>query len=100
MTTKTRWRPSRRSLRTRCDLVATVVALERSAAPVVYLDVLVDDGTGTLSCRFFGRPSILGVAVGTRLHVQGRLTRPIGRECLLNPDYELVDTTLASGASS
>jgi hypothetical protein len=81
----------RASVRVRCNVVGAVVALEVATRPVTFLDVVVDDGTGLLCCRFFGRQAIAGVDVGRRIRVEGRVVRNIGRECLLNPVYEFVD---------
>jgi RecG-like helicase len=86
--------------RQRCELVATVVAIEAHERPSLVLDVIVDDGTGTLRCTFFGRQAIPGLDVGRRVAVAGRLVRYRNRRCLLNPAYELLDGDSSTATSS
>ena len=78
-------------LRDDCDVVAVVVSIEATAHPIRLVDVVVDDGTATLCCRFFGRCEIPGVELGRWLRVAGVITLHVGRACLLNPVYELCD---------
>ena len=78
-------------LRSWCDVTASIVAVIAEERPIRLLDVVVDDGTGRLCCRFFGRTSIPGISCGCRLRVTGRMALHIGRQCLLNPAYELLD---------
>jgi hypothetical protein len=49
---------------------------------------LVDD-TGTISVVFFGRRSIPGIEVGTRMTVEGMIGEHRGRLALINPAYRL-----------
>jgi hypothetical protein len=59
-----------------------------AAAPSIEA-VLVDD-SGALSAVFFGRRSIPGVSVGSRMRVEGMAGESRGRLALLNPTYELL----------
>ena len=78
------------ALRSRCDVSGVVASLGRAAGSTVALDIVVADGTGRLLCHFFGRDTIPGVVVGSRVRVSGRLVTYRSRRCLLNPAYELV----------
>jgi hypothetical protein len=62
-----------------------------AAAPSIEA-VLVDD-SGALSAVFFGRRSIPGVSVGSRMRVEGMAGESRGRLALLNPTYELLGPT-------
>jgi hypothetical protein len=84
------------TLRQRVDVSASIVTLEPIVCPIRHLDVIIDDGTGRLRCRFFGRLAIPGVSLGRRLHVEGRVTSHLGRACVCNPDYELLGDAVSS----
>jgi hypothetical protein len=88
------------SLRSPCTIEGQVVAVCSSPGRPFDLDVLVQDGTGTLLCQFTGRRALPGVALGTRLRVDGTLVGFRSRRCLLNPSYELLGADGAGDASS
>ena len=54
------------------------------------LELVVDDGTGALSAVFLGRRSLGGVAVGTKLVIEGTVGLHRNRLAVLNPTYELL----------
>jgi hypothetical protein len=56
-------------------------------APV--LELVLDDGTGSVSVVFLGRRSLAGVDAGTRMVVEGTVGLHHNRLALLNPSYEL-----------
>ncbi|MBA2625506.1 MAG: OB-fold nucleic acid binding domain-containing protein [Acidimicrobiia bacterium] len=67
-----------------------------AAAPSIEC-VLVDD-TGALSAVFFGRRTIPGLDVGSRVQVEGMAGESKGRLAILNPTYELLlSNTKATG---
>jgi hypothetical protein len=86
--------------RRRVDVVATVRSIEPVERPIRYVDVIVDDGTARLCCRFFGHRSIPGIEPGRHVRVAGRVTLHLGRECVCNPAYELVEPPTAGGVAS
>jgi hypothetical protein len=88
------------ALRARGDLVAAVRSVGPAPGPTVALDVVLDDGTGTLLCYFAGRTALPGVTEGRLLWVAGRLVTFRSRRCLLNPVYGFVDAGAATGDSS
>jgi amino acid transporter len=57
-------------------------------APTLELEL--DDGTGGLSAVFLGRRQLPGVAVGTRMVVEGTVGLHRQRLAVLNPTYELL----------
>jgi len=82
-------------VRARCEIVGRVVTVAAAPGRLEALDVVVDDGSGTLLCHFQGRRSIPGVLGGTWLRVDGTLVIYRARACLLNPSYEFVDADSA-----
>jgi hypothetical protein len=84
--------------RRRCDLVAVVTGLSAADGEGPGCDVRVDDGTGALTCRFFGRRSLPGVVLGRALHLAGRVVATRSGLVLLNPRYELVDDGSATSS--
>jgi OB-fold nucleic acid binding domain len=82
------------------QLTGRVTSLSARDTPVVHLDVVVEDPTGSVRCTFFGRRGIPGVTRGTRLRVEGRLVIYQGRRCLLNPAYELLSATCTAPVAS
>jgi RecG-like helicase len=54
------------------------------------LEALVSDGTGEVTVVFMGRRSIPGLALGTRVVVEGALGDVRGRRRIVNPRFELV----------
>jgi hypothetical protein len=88
------------TLRSRVDVAARIVSLTANERPIRYVDVVVDDGTGRLRCRFFGRAMVGGFEKGRGLRVSGRITLHLGCECVCNPLYELLDAPEDGVASS
>jgi OB-fold nucleic acid binding domain len=88
------------TLRSRLDVVGRIVSIDRTVRPIRFLDVLVDDGTGQLRCRFFARDAIPGITEGGWVRIRGRLTLHLGRDCICNPDYELRDPPATTGVAS
>ena len=72
------------TLRRRVAVTAVVVSVAPTWRPIGYVDVVVDDGTGQLCCRFFGRPAIRGLERGSRVRVTGRVTLHLGKVCVLS----------------
>jgi amino acid transporter len=54
------------------------------------LECVIEDGTGTMSIVFLGRPKIGGIEVGTHLRVHGVAGQHRGRLAILNPTYQLL----------
>ncbi|MCW2936201.1 MAG: amino acid/polyamine/organocation transporter, superfamily, partial [Actinomycetia bacterium] len=50
----------------------------------------VDDDTGALIARFYGRTGIPGVGPGTRVRLEGKVSLRSGGPVMTNPAYELV----------
>jgi hypothetical protein len=88
------------TLRGRVDVTGRIVAIEPTERPIRFVDVVVDDGTGRLRCRFFGRAMIGGFELGREARVVGRLTLHLGRECVCNPGYELRRDPGSAGVAS
>jgi len=88
------------ALRDRVDVAASITSFEPCLQPIRYVDVIVDDGTGELRCRFFGRHSIGGFEVGQRVRVTGRVMLHLGCVCVCNPTYELCDPPDRDGVAS
>ncbi len=57
-------------------------------APV--LELVLDDGTATMSAVFLGRRSLGGVPIGQRLLIEGTVSLHQNRLAVLNPRYELL----------
>lgn len=53
------------------------------------LEVVVGDGTGTVTAVFLGRDAIAGINPGTRLEIEGLIVSGDGRLETLNPVYTL-----------
>jgi RecG-like helicase len=53
------------------------------------LEVVLSDGTGDLVARWLGRRSIRGLALGSRLVVDGVLGVEQGQRRIVNPTFEL-----------
>jgi hypothetical protein len=54
------------------------------------LEVVLWDGTGDLSARWLGRRKIRGLALGSRLMVEGVAGRDHGTLRMVNPTFEFV----------
>ena len=56
-------------------------------------EAVLGDATGSVVLVFLGRPSIPGLATGTRLVARGTARRHSGRTEILNPLYELISSS-------
>lgn len=54
------------------------------------LEALLSDGTGDVVVRWMGRRSIDGLALGSRMVVEGVLGRDRERLIMVNPTFEFV----------
>lgn len=63
------------------------------------LDVLLDDGTGTITVRWSGRDAIPGVRAGARLRVEGTVAELHGQLVIFNPLYRFCDAQDGSSVS-
>jgi RecG-like helicase len=52
------------------------------------LSVVISDGTGLLTARWLGRRKIPGLALGSRVVVQGVLGEQQGQRQMVNPTFE------------
>lgn len=52
------------------------------------LEVLLTDGTGEIRVRWMGRRSIPGLALGSRVVVEGMVAEERGRRRMVNPRFE------------
>ena len=52
------------------------------------LSVVLSDGTGTLTARWLGRRKIPGLALGSRLVVEGVMGDQGGQRQMVNPTFE------------
>jgi hypothetical protein len=62
----------------------------RPLADIPSLEVVLSDGTGSLSVVFHGRRHIEGVGIGTTMRVEGTAIDHHGRLAILNPHYTLL----------
>jgi hypothetical protein len=69
--------------------IASVAAFER---PWVRTDAVLEDGTGVLVLRFFGRAAVLGLAVKSHVVVEGTPAFVRGVLVMRNPVYSFVGT--------
>ncbi len=74
-------------LRKRNTVRGQVVSLTAFERPWVRTDAVLDDGTGTLVLRFFGRPGVAGLVTGSRIVAQGTPGRVDGTIVMINPVY-------------
>jgi amino acid transporter len=54
------------------------------------LELVLDDGTGTLSVVFLGRRALAGVGIGTHLEATGTVGLHKARLAILNPEYRIL----------
>jgi hypothetical protein len=64
--------------------ITSVAHCER---PWVRTDAVLDDGTGTLVLRFFGRAAVPGLVSARRVVAQGTPGRADGTVVMINPLY-------------
>lgn len=78
-------------LRRRVKLVGMVRRITvRPVGGFETLGAVISDGTGEVSVRWMGRRAIDGLALGSRLQVEGVLGQEQGRLVMVNPIYEFV----------
>lgn len=68
--------------------ISTVTLSPRNGAP--WLQVVMDDGSGTVNLVWMGRHAIPGVVAGAQVIVEGRISCVDGERRIYNPKYELV----------
>ncbi|WP_028708355.1 OB-fold nucleic acid binding domain-containing protein [Propionicicella superfundia] len=68
--------------------ITSVTLAPRKGAP--WLQVVMEDGSGTVTLVWMGRHAIPGVAAGTEIVVEGRISCVDGERRVYNPKYELV----------
>jgi hypothetical protein len=78
--------------RTRTVVVGQVASVTAHVRPWKRVDVILGDGTGTITLRFLGRTEIPGMSEGRTVRAEG--TAGLERQLLtmLNPVYELTPT--------
>jgi hypothetical protein len=76
--------------RRRTSLSGRVISVSPFVRPWARLDVVMGDGTGTVTLRFLGRTAVPGLSPGRQIGVEG--TPAIVRQLLviLNPLYEFI----------
>jgi hypothetical protein len=76
--------------RRRTTLAGRVISVSPFVRPWVRVDVVVGDGSGTVTLRFMGRTAVPGMSAGRQIRVEG--TPAIVRHVLtmLNPLYEFI----------
>jgi hypothetical protein len=79
--------PLRRPIRVGGE-VSRVVIAPRSGVPT--LEVMVSDGTGSITALFTGRRRIAGLEHGRAVILEGVATREADRKVVFNPAYTLV----------
>jgi hypothetical protein len=77
-------------LRKRNTVRGEIVSVVRVERPWVRTDAVLDDGTGTLVLRFFGRAAVPGLVSGRRVVAQGTPGRVDGAVVIINPLYSFV----------
>lgn len=77
--------------RTPAHLEGEVVSLLSHSTTPVFVDVVLSDGTGTITLHFQGRTQIPGIRAGARLRVAGVPWQMGEAILMLNPTYELCD---------
>jgi hypothetical protein len=55
------------------------------------LELVIDDGTASISVVFLGRRSVAGIDIGTQLEATGTVGLHKARLAILNPQYRLLD---------
>ena len=76
-------------LRSRVRVCGTVVRA-RTVPESCWFEAVLDDGTGTVTLVWMGRPKVAGIVEGVKLLVSGRLTEQDGRKLIYNPEFEML----------
>src|SRR3954464_14454982 len=66
--------------------IGVVRLVPRAGAPA--LEVMVQDGSHTLTAVFLGRRKVLGMTTGRKVAIEGTVVRDGNRLLMLNPSYE------------
>ena len=74
-------------LRRRSTVRGQIISVAHFERPWVCTDAVLDDGTGTLVLRFFGRAGVAGLVTGSRVVAQGTPGRVDGTIVMINPIY-------------
>lgn len=69
-------------------MISSVTLAPRKGAP--WLEVVMDDGSGSVNLVWMGRPAIPGVVAGAQITVEGRISCVDGERRIYNPKYQLV----------
>jgi len=67
-----------------------VIRLQTAANISALLEIIISDGTGSVSARFAGFRSIGGVSLGTRVRLEGLIIEEQDRLAIINPKYTLL----------
>jgi len=67
-----------------------VIRLQPAAHIAARLEIIISDGTGSVSAIFAGYRTIGGLALGSRVRLQGIIVAQGNRLALLNPVYTLL----------
>jgi hypothetical protein len=86
-------------LRKRNTVRGEIISVAHYERPWVRTDAVLDDGTGTLVLRFFGRAAVPGLVTGSRVKAQGTPGRVDGTVVMINPIYSFTAGDCASGTS-
>ena len=86
-------------LRKRNTVRGEIISVAHFERPWVRTDAVLDDGTGTLVLRFFGRAAVAGIVTGRWVVAQGTPGRADGTVVMINPIYSFTTGECASGTS-
>jgi hypothetical protein len=76
--------------RRRTTVTRRVLSVTSLGRPWARVDVVVGDGSGTLTLRFLGRREVLGMRVGRSVRVEGTPAKVGEVLIMLNPLYEFL----------
>jgi hypothetical protein len=76
--------------RRRTTLMGHVMSVSHFVRPWARVDVVVGDGSGTVTLRFMRRAAVPGMRVGRQIRVEGTPAMVRGALVVLNPLYEFV----------
>jgi hypothetical protein len=79
-------------LRKRNTVRGQIISVAHFERPWVRTDAVLDDGTGTLVLRFFGRAAVPGLVIGSWVVAQGTPGRVGGSVVMINPLYSFADS--------
>jgi hypothetical protein len=70
-----------------------VIRLQTAAHVTALLEIIVSDGTGSVSAIFTGYRTIGGLILGSRVKLDGLVIEQEGRLAFMNPEYTLLART-------